>query len=173
MVTLGINVLYINNCPFIIPISKHIKFFQCTGTSNKNTIIFLVIIQQMKSDYMIRGFIVKMIYADRAFKSCKTKLIEQGITLYCCDTNLHVPFIERRIRFVKERIRCVLLMLSKEIKQTSSRMMRELVVSTVKMINLIRRKGGVYPVMSLRQIVTGRKMMLPSYPLGAYMYVVK
>ena len=51
--------------------------------------------------------------------------------------------------------------------------MRELVVLTVKMINSIRRKGGVHPVMSPRLIVTGRKMVLSSYPPGSYVYAVK
>ena len=127
----------------------------------------------MKSDYMIQGFIVKTIYADQVFESYKTGLSEQGITLYCYDTNLHVPFIERGIRFVKERIKCVRSMLPKEVKRISSRLMRKLVVSTVKFINSIRRKGGVYPLMSSRQIATGIKMVLPSYPPGAYIYAVK
>ena len=51
--------------------------------------------------------------------------------------------------------------------------MRELVLSTVKMINSIRRKGRVHPVISQRQIVTGRKMVLPSYLPGTYVYAVK
>ena len=116
---------------------------------------------------------VKIIYADRAFESCKSELSEQGITLLCCDTNSHVPFINRGIRFVKERVRCVRSMLPKEIKRIPTRLMRELVVSIVKMINSIRRKGGVHPVMSPRQIITGRRMVLPPYPPGLCVYTVK
>ena len=51
--------------------------------------------------------------------------------------------------------------------------MRELFISTIKLINSIRRKGGVHPVMSSRQIVTGRKLVLPPYPPGAFVYTVK
>ena len=51
--------------------------------------------------------------------------------------------------------------------------MRELIISTVKMINSIRRKGGVHSVMSPRQIVTGRELILPPYPPGAVVYAVK
>ena len=122
---------------------------------------------------MLQGFKIKMMYTDRSFESCWTDLSEQGITLYCCDTKSHVPFIERGIRFVKERIRCVRSMLPKKIKRIPAQLMRELVVSTVKMINSIRRKGGVHPVMSSGQIVTGRKMVLPSYPPVAFVYAVK
>ena len=84
-----------------------------------------------------------------------------------------MPFIEQEIRFVKERVRCVRSMLPKKIERISARLMRELVVFTVKMINSIRRKGGVHPVMSPRQIVTSRKMVLPSYLPGVYVYAIK
>ena len=156
--------LHINKRPYIIAISKHIKYIQCIGTENKNVTTFLSTIKKFKVDYMIRGFVVKVIHAHQAFESYKTELNEQGITLYCYNTNSHVPFIEQAISFVKERVRCVRLMLPKKIKRISARLMRELVASTVKMINSIRRKGRVHPVMSPRLIVIGRKMVLPPYP---------
>ena len=61
----------------------------------------------------------------------------------------------------------------KDKTQMPTQLMRELVVSAVKMINSIRRKGGVHPVMSPRQIVEGGKTVLPSYPPGAFVYAVK
>ena len=61
-------------------------------------------IRKMKANYQLQGFKVKMIYADQAFESCETELSEQGINLFCCDTNAYVHFVEREIRFVKERI---------------------------------------------------------------------
>ena len=64
-------------------------------------------------------------------------------------------------------------MLPKKIKRIPSHLIRDLVVSTIKMINLIKRKGGVHPVMSVRQVITGRKLVLPSYPPGAFVYAVK
>ena len=115
---------------------------------------------------------MKTIHADRAFESCKTALNEQGITLLCCDTNSHVPFIERAIKFVKERVRCVRSLLPKEIKRIPTRLMRELVYCTVKIMNSIRRKGGVHPVMSSRQIIVGRKMKLPPFPPGSCVFAI-
>ena len=102
-----------------------------------------------------------------------SNLVNKESPLYCCATNSHVPFIERGIRFVKERIRCVRSMLPKKIKRIPVRLMRELIVSTVKMINSIRWKGGVHSVMSPRHIVTGKKLVLPSYPPGSFVYAVK
>ena len=62
---------------------------------------------------------------------------------------------------------------TKRNKRIPTRLLGELVVSTAKMINLIKRKGGVDPVMLPRQIVTGRKMVMPPFPPGSYVYAVK
>ena len=67
-VSLGIDVLHINKRPYVIAVSKHIKYIQCLGTQNKNVETFLSTIKRFKSDYMIRGFVVKTIYSDRAFE---------------------------------------------------------------------------------------------------------
>ena len=106
MVTLGIDVMHINKRPFILSVSKQIKYFQCMGTRNKTVKTFMNTIGKMKSDYQLRGFKVKMIYVDRAFESCRTELSEQGIHLLCCDSKAHVHFVERGIRFVKENSMC-------------------------------------------------------------------
>ena len=52
-VTLGIDVLHINKCPYINAISKYIKPIQCMGTLNKNTNTFIATIKKFKSNYMI------------------------------------------------------------------------------------------------------------------------
>ena len=64
MVTLGIDAIHINIRPFILSVSKHIKYFQCMGTRNKTVKTFMNTIGKMKSDYQLQGFKVKMIYAD-------------------------------------------------------------------------------------------------------------
>ena len=115
-VALGIDVLHYNKHPNVIVISKHIKYMQCVGTTNKNVETFLTTTKRFKSNYMISDNVVKTIFADRSFESCKTALSEQGITLLCCETNSHIPFIEHAIRFLKERVRCVGSILPKEIK---------------------------------------------------------
>ena len=83
-----------------------------------------------------------MVYADRAFAPCKTALNEESIYLNCCDKHSHVDFVEREIRFIKERIRCVRSMIPKKIKKVPSPLMKELVTSSVDIVNFVRRKGG-------------------------------
>ena len=92
-------------------------------TRDKKVETFVNTIQKMKADYMLQGFKINMIDADQAFDSCHVELSEQGITLHCCNTNSHVPFVERRIRCVKERISYVRLMLPKKIKQITAQLM--------------------------------------------------
>ena len=106
-VALGVDVLHINNRLFIIGISKHIKYYQCVGIKNKSATTFSNIIRMFKSNYTPRGFKVHIVYADQAFESCRTALKEDGITLYCCDANAEVQFVERGIQFIKEIIRCI------------------------------------------------------------------
>ena len=90
MVTLGLDVMHINKRPFILSVSTHIKYFQCVGTRNKSAKTFLCTIEKMKAEYMVRGFVLKMIYVDRAFAICETELNKQDIQVVCCNTNAHV-----------------------------------------------------------------------------------
>ena len=50
--------------------------------------------------------------------------------------------------------------------------MIELVYATNIMTNSIWRNGGIHPVMSPRQIVTGRRLSTPPYPPGSFVYAV-
>ena len=55
-VTLGIDVLHINKRPYVITVSKHIKYIQCVGTTNKNVETFLSTIKRFKSSYISINF---------------------------------------------------------------------------------------------------------------------
>ena len=94
------------------------------------------------------------------------------IILVCCDIGAYVHFAERGVKFIKEHIRCVRLMLPKEIKRIPMRLIMELVYATNVMVNFIRRDVGVHPVMSSRHIVVGRRLVTPSYPPGSFIYGV-
>ena len=74
ILTLGLDVMHINSRPFILSVSKHIKYFQCIGTRNKSAKTFLSTIEKMKAEYMVRGFAIKIIYADQAFATRETEL---------------------------------------------------------------------------------------------------
>jgi hypothetical protein len=57
-------------------------------------------------------------------------------------------------------------------KKIPKRLMMELIYTIVQLMNAIKRKGGVHPIMSSRQIVTGKKLIIPPYMPGALVYGV-
>ena len=64
----------------------------------------------MIREYRARGiFEVVSIGADKAFDAIESELKDEPykVTLTPCDANRHVEFVERMIRFVKERIHTV------------------------------------------------------------------
>ena len=61
MATLGIDVMHIKRRPYIIAVSKDIKFFQCMGTRDKKVEIFMDTIQKLKANYMLRGYKIKIV----------------------------------------------------------------------------------------------------------------
>jgi hypothetical protein len=169
-VTVGFDVMHINELAFLINIAKDIKFIQCICIRNKPDDMYIAAIKKMDNIYKLRGFKITTVYADRAFEHCLDALAMLGIKLICCNKNAHVHFIERYIRFTKERVREVRSMLP--FKKLPKRLLMEIVYTVVQLMNAIRRKGGVHPTMSALQIVTGKKLIIPPYMPGALVYGV-
>ena len=48
----------------------------------------------------------------------------------------------------------------------------ELVYETTTMVNSIHRKGGVHMAMAPRTVVTGKRLIIPPYPPGSFVYGV-
>jgi hypothetical protein len=132
--------------------------------------MFFAAIKTMNNIYKLRGFKITTIYADQAFEHCKDEIAEMEIDVILCNKNAHVHFIERCIRFTKERIRGVRSMLP--FKQIPKRLLMEIIYTIVQLMNAVRRKGGVHPTMSPRQIVTGKKLIIPPFMPGAFVYGV-
>jgi hypothetical protein len=169
-VTVGITVMHVNGVGFLINTSKHIRFIQCICIRNKSDDMYIAEIKKMDNVYKLRGFKITTMYADRAFEHCKDTLAKTGIDLILCDRNAHVGSIERCIRFTKERIRGVRLMMP--LTKVPEQFLMEVVYTVVQLMNAINRKGGVHPTMSPRQIVTGKKLPILPFMPGAYIYGV-
>ena len=89
---------------------------------------------------------------------------ELHVDLITCATDLHVPRAENAIRFVKERAR--LVQSETPFKRYPKRFTMELMKRVVVLINSFRRKSGVHPVMSPRQIMFGKKFKTPLCKIG-------
>jgi hypothetical protein len=107
MVTIALDIKYVNNIPFLVSISRHLRF----GTTDdlkilKNTTIINAI-KQILNIYKERDFKVSLILSDRQFESIKTNIAGMGISTNITGQDEHVPEVECYIRTLKERIHCV------------------------------------------------------------------
>jgi hypothetical protein len=166
---LSIDVMHVNGIKFLISYSKHIGLLQtyCVRKNNRESILecILKMIQSYKSRSV---FTVVSIEADGAFESIKHKLQDSpyNITLSACDANRHVEVVERQIRFLKERIRSVRMMMS--YGKLPKRFTIEMVHKVTMLINSLPKQNGIHSVLSPREIVTGEKFRCPSIKIGQY-----
>jgi hypothetical protein len=123
----------------------------------------------MIQTYKSRGvFAVVTIEADGAFESIKHEVQDEPyhITLSTCDADRHVETVERQIRFLKERIRAVWLMMP--YKKIPKRFTIEMVHKVTMLINSLPKSNVIHSVLSPREIVTGKKFRCPSIRVGLY-----
>ena len=95
-------------------------------------------------------------FGDRAFKPIVDWAhTELHVDLVTCAADSYLPRAENAIRFVKERLRAIQSKtpFDRYPKKFSIEMLKRVVV----LINSLRRKSGVHPVISPRQILFGKK----------------
>ena len=86
------------------------------------------------------------------------------VDLTTCAADSHMPRAKNAIRFVKERIRCIQCETS--FTKFTKRLTIEMVKQVTILINSFRRKSGVYPVMSPRQLLLGKRFKTPLCKIG-------
>jgi hypothetical protein len=113
-------------------------------------------------------FTVVSIEADGAFQSIRHDLQAKpyNIALTTCDADRHVETVERQIRFLKERILAVRLMMP--YNKIPIRFTIEMVHRITVSINSLPKQNGIHSVLSPREIVTGKKFRCPSIRIGQY-----
>ncbi len=94
-------------------------------------------------------------------------------TLNLTSANKHEPYIERRVRVVKERVRSVRHSLP--FKSIPIRMLSHMIFFTVKMLNNFPVKGGISIQYSPKTIMSGHMLNYKqcSLPFGSYCQVHK
>ena len=168
-VSLYIDVIHVNNIMFLVGVSRHIGLVQCVCIRKKNQEEFLHAILLMIREYCSQGiFDVISIGAEKAFDAIESEIKDEpyNVTLTTCDTNRHVEYVERMIRFVKERIHTVRVAMP--YKTILKCMTIEMVHRVIILTNLIPRKRNLHSILSPREIVTGKKFRCPTIRIGQY-----
>jgi hypothetical protein len=107
-VTLAIDLMYVNKIPFLVSISKSIKFGTVSHLQNKSVATINDAIERVCDLYAARKFRVVLIKADPEFEPCRPYLTSTGITLNVTAEDEHVPEVERYIRTVERTKPCCL-----------------------------------------------------------------
>ena len=105
---LNIDILYVNQTPFLLEISRDIGFFHCRPMSRHVTKRIQNAMKQITLNYQARGFNVATAFGDGEFEHLTDWMSnELHINLTTCAVDSHVTRAESAIRFVKERLRSI------------------------------------------------------------------
>jgi hypothetical protein len=97
----------VNKMPFLVTISRAIKFGTVAWLKNVEADNILKQITYVRNIYIKRGFLLEIVEVDGQFEPLHGALSEMGVTLNRCSREEYVPVAERRIRTLKERCRCI------------------------------------------------------------------
>jgi hypothetical protein len=155
-VTLACDIMYVNRIPFIMSISRCIKFGNADMLKSKSAVQLLASIKLVTQTYAPRGFLVTRMMVDGQFEPLRGELVGLGIAVKCVSRDEHVPEIERRIRAIKERTRCIYNQLS--LKKMSARITIEMAYSSNFWLNMFPPADGVSKTMSPGAIISGGEL---------------
>ena len=170
MVTLSIDVFFVNKIPFFLTLSQKITFTTVTHLANRKISTIFAALKSIFFYYLQKGFQITTIKADNEFAPLTELLYELpgAPTLNLTSANEHEPNIERRIRVVKERTRAIHHSLP--FTAVPTKMLTHMVFFVVKLLNYFPAKNGVSAQYSPKTIMSGQTLNYKqcSLPFGSY-----
>lgn len=103
--TLCMDIMYVNQQPMLVTISRGIKFGTVEGISNRSIQTLTQAVDNIRKIYLTNGFRVTEVLADGEFSHMTDGLAAMGISFNGGAADEHVGEIERYIRTVKEQMR--------------------------------------------------------------------
>jgi hypothetical protein len=152
-ITLCGDIMFVNKIPFFITISRNIKFGTVEMIMNRQQKTILGAVTQVCQLYKTKGFQVDNILMDGEFECLRGDLAALGVGLNITSNDEHVGDIERYIRTVKERTRSIYNTLP--FQQLPTRLIIEMVYTSVFWLNCFPNKNGISTSLSPRAIITG------------------
>jgi hypothetical protein len=171
-VTLCVDIMFVNKIPFLVTISRNIKFGTVEILPNRKAKSILQGVARVQKVYKRRGFRVVLGMMDNEFEPLRAGFMDLGMELNVTSRGEHVPEIERYIRTIKERTRSIYNVLP--YKKMPSKMVVEMVQGSVFWLNIFPSTDGVSDTMSPRLIVAGFELDYDKHcqlEFGAYAQV--
>ena len=153
-VTLACDIMYVNKIPFLMSISRHIRFGTAQHIKNQQGTTIFNGIQAIHQVYLQCGFRIRNAFMDGQFEPLRGNLAELGILLNTTSNDEHVPEIERQIRTVKEKTWAIYCTLP--FQKMPRRLIIEMVYAANYWLNMIPRPGGISKTLSPRTLLTGQ-----------------
>lgn len=160
-VVVAADLMYINGITFFITISRNIKFGTIEMVRSKSTKVIMKSIIQINNAYSGRGFNITHLLMDGEFESIRGELATLKITLNTVGRGEHVPDIERYIRTVKERCRCMFHSLPFDM--VPKKLIMEMAYSAVFWLNAFPTADGITNQYSPRAIIIGQHVDFNSH----------
>jgi hypothetical protein len=156
-IVLCVNIMFVNQLPLFVTIGRNIKFGTVELLKNRKHSTILQSFKTVSAIYKKRGFRVTMGHTDGEFESMRGDLLDLGMELNVVSNDEHVPKkVERYIRTIKERTRCVYNTLP--FKRIPSRMLVEMVQASVFWLNTFPPDDDILHTLSPRDLIVGRKI---------------
>ena len=148
------DIMYINGIAFFVTVSRKLHFCTAEMLQNRKSKTIINAVTQVKSLYNSRGFTITDIAMDGEFEPLSGELADLEMQFNPCARDEHVPAIERQIRTIKERTRCIFNTLP--FKKLPRRMIIEMVYNVIFWLNAFPHRDGVSDTISPRTLMTGK-----------------
>ena len=150
-VILFVDIMFVNRIPFLLVKSEGINHIFSHRLRNRTKTNIAKSLQYIKNKYENRGFRIKVIYADNEFDHDVIKSVLPGATFDVCAAGEHVPAIERCVRTVKDRCRCMCH--SVPFRRYTKIITIHLIATCTKWLNCFSSEGGISQSMSPARIL--------------------
>jgi hypothetical protein len=153
-ITLCIDIMFVNKIPFLLIISRNIRFITGTALNNRTEKSIVAALKEIHGIYRKRGFRITNVLGDGEFECTRGFVandLKSELNIYGEDE--HVPDIERCVRTVKERTRCTYNVTPFD--KFPPKMISEMVMLSIFWLNAFPHRLGISQTMSPRNIVTG------------------
>jgi hypothetical protein len=155
-VVLCVDVMKVNRMPFLVTISRAIKFGTVAWLKNARTYTILKKITDVRNIYIKRGFLLEIVEVDGQFEPLRGALSELGVTLNRCYRDEHGPSAERMIHTLKERCRYIYNTLL--FKKLPGILVVQATSTCIFWLNIFPPKDGTSRKINPRELITGVKI---------------